>query len=185
MLKTVTRWLMLGTVVALIGLAMGPPGAEPPDRAVAGLVKLSGIAANWITRDPKVAGIVIVVAVVLFYGAKLIGLASSNPQRDPVRMFSPAQRKECFDRAGGRCEMDNLFFFRCRRPAEHADHWLPWSKGGSTSMENAVAACRTCNLAKSDGVPTFWETARLSHRRRRYFPSASRLTPGDATPKAA
>jgi 5-methylcytosine-specific restriction endonuclease McrA len=32
----------------------------------------------------------------------------------------------------------------------HADHVIPESKGGPTTMENLVTACIDCNLGKSD-----------------------------------
>lgn len=48
--------------------------------------------------------------------------------------------------------------FRCRycgRSVDdgailHADHVIPESKGGPTTMENLVTACMDCNLGKSD-----------------------------------
>lgn len=30
----------------------------------------------------------------------------------------------------------------------HADHKVPWSSGGKTTLGNLIAACRKCNLAK-------------------------------------
>jgi 5-methylcytosine-specific restriction endonuclease McrA len=33
------------------------------------------------------------------------------------------------------------------------DHIVPRSKGGQTSWENVVAACRTCNMRKGDRTP--------------------------------
>ncbi len=32
----------------------------------------------------------------------------------------------------------------------HADHKLPWCKGGHTTLENGQMLCRDHNLAKSD-----------------------------------
>ena len=43
-------------------------------------------------------------------------------------------------RAAGQCEMEAGFGRRCSRAAEHGDHLYPWSKGGSTSLQNFVAA---------------------------------------------
>lgn len=48
--------------------------------------------------------------------------------------------------------------FRCRycgRSVDdgavlHADHVIPESKGGPTTLENLVTACRECNIGKSD-----------------------------------
>ena len=76
--------------------------------------------------------------------------------------------------------MESIFFTRCNEAAAHGDHWFPWSRGGPTSMENFVAACPGCNLAKGAKVPTFWQTQRLSWRRRRYYPTERlhQVTPG-------
>ena len=89
---------------------------------------------------------------------------------DPSRLFSPIQRNEGFARAGGRCELDGLFFTRCKGKAHHGDHHFPWSKGGSTSMTNFVAACASCNTSKGAKIPTAWATMRMEARRRKYFP---------------
>ena len=32
----------------------------------------------------------------------------------------------------------------------HADHKIPWSKGGHTTLENGQMLCREHNLEKSD-----------------------------------
>lgn len=97
-------------------------------------------------------------------------LAHRPRPRDPQRLFSSTQRAEGNARAGGRCEQTVWWVLRCRRPAQHGDHWLPWSKGGSTTMENYAALCAPCNLRKSAHTPSWWATHRLQRRRRRYFP---------------
>ncbi|MGI8569501.1 MAG: HNH endonuclease [Methylocella sp.] len=33
----------------------------------------------------------------------------------------------------------------------HADHRLPWSKGGKTTVENGQVSCTACNLSKGAG----------------------------------
>ena len=43
------------------------------------------------------------------------------------------------------------------------DHVLPRSRGGQTSWENVVTACRTCNMRKGDRTP---EEAHMVLRRR-------------------
>lgn len=98
---------------------------------------------------------------------------------DPSRLFSPAQRTEGFARAGNRCELELIPFIRCRRKAHHGDHFLPWSKGGSTSMGNFVAACARCNTSKGSKVPTAFATFRLEMRRRHYFPRGMTVKPGE------
>jgi 5-methylcytosine-specific restriction endonuclease McrA len=45
-------------------------------------------------------------------------------------------------------------FGRCKKcgtklnKSFHADHVVPYSKGGETTLENAQALCPTCNLKK-------------------------------------
>ena len=89
-------------------------------------------------------------------------------RRDPVRRFSRQQRREGMARAAGQCEMEAGFRRRCSRPAEHGDHFYPWSKGGSTSLLNFVAACSRCNRAKGAQIPSPSQQERLERRRRNY-----------------
>lgn len=107
-------------------------------------------------------------------------VARSRPvPKDPSRLFSANQRAEGFARAGGRCELEGWGFLRCKRPASHGDHHYPWSRGGSTSMTNFVAACASCNTSKGAKVPSHWATVRMQYRRRRYFPSGSIVSAGE------
>ena len=63
------------------------------------------------------------------------------------RSFTAMQRIELFSQSGGHCKS-------CNAPITltdfHADHVIPWSKGGKTTLANGQALCRTCNLSKSD-----------------------------------
>ncbi|WP_458117131.1 HNH endonuclease signature motif containing protein [Arthrobacter sp. D2-10] len=54
---------------------------------------------------------------------------------------------------------------RCSRPAEHGDHFYPWSKGGSTSLQNFVAACSRCNRSKGARIPSPSAQRRIERRR--------------------
>ena len=62
------------------------------------------------------------------------------------RSFSAIQRIELFSRSNGYCQS-------CHAPITltdfHADHVIPWSKGGKTTLANGQALCRPCNLNKS------------------------------------
>ena len=106
-------------------------------------------------------------------------LLSGSGRRDPKRAFDFDERRVGFSRAGNRCEMSNLLGMRCHRSAQHADHWLPWSKGGRSSMANLVAACAKHNLAKSNRWPTWWQTTWIALRCRGYFPAGYALRPGE------
>lgn len=103
-------------------------------------------------------------------------------RRDPVRRFTREQRREGMTRADGQCEMEAGFRRRCSRPAEHGDHFYPWSKGGSTSLQNFVAACARCNRAKGARIPTPGQQERLERRRRDYLPPSSSLSVGERQP---
>lgn len=66
------------------------------------------------------------------------------------------------------CEMEAGFRRRCSRPAEHGDHLYPWSKGGSTSLQNVVAACAGCHRRKGARIPSPGQQERIERRRRDY-----------------
>lgn len=100
-------------------------------------------------------------------------------RRDPVRRFTRQQRREGMARADGRCEF-GVGARRCSRPAEHGDHFYPWSKGGRprcrTSLRRAAGATvprgrgsrhRACSDGSNDGA---WLT--VSTRRRFWSASA-------------
>jgi 5-methylcytosine-specific restriction endonuclease McrA len=103
-------------------------------------------------------------------------------RRDPVRRFTRQQRREGMARAGGRCEMESGLGRRCGRSAEHGDHFYPWSKGGSTSLQNFVAACARCNRAKRARIPSPPQQQRLERRRRDYLPPSSSVSAGERQP---
>jgi 5-methylcytosine-specific restriction endonuclease McrA len=100
-------------------------------------------------------------------------------RRDPVRRFSRHQRREGMARADGQCEMEGPFRRRCSRPAEHGDHFYPWSKGGATSLQNFVAACSSCNRAKGARIPSPGQQERLQNRRRDYIPVEEAVLAGE------
>jgi 5-methylcytosine-specific restriction endonuclease McrA len=85
-------------------------------------------------------------------------------------------------RASGQCEMEAGFRRRCSRPAEHGDHFYPWSKGGSTSLQNFVAACARCNRAKGARIPSPRRQDRLIRRRRDYVTLDTAVSVGQRQP---
>jgi hypothetical protein len=62
-----------------------------------------------------------------------------------IRAFTPAQRREAYERQGGICP-------RCGRHFEidgmEADHITPWSQGGKTNAANCQMLCRDDNRRK-------------------------------------
>ncbi len=71
-------------------------------------------------------------------------------QLDEERMFSNEQRLAIFRRDKGVCQLH----LKCEGKKMgwdddwHADHKVPYSKGGPTTVANGVVACADCNLAK-------------------------------------
>lgn len=99
--------------------------------------------------------------------------------RDPQRMYTTEQRELGFERAGRQCEYARWHLFRCTRTAQHGDHFIPWSKGGATTLANFVASCPRCNTSKGAKMPTVFDRLMLEARRRRYFPQATPRSAGE------
>lgn len=75
---------------------------------------------------------------------------ASAVRRDPQRSFSKQQKKEIYLRANGHCQS-------CAQALDsdwHADHIVPWSRGGRTEVINGQSLCRDCNLRKQAKVLT-------------------------------
>ena len=139
-----------------------------------------GAQALWTVLSFSPAATLIAVGVGVFVAVlNAVASAATVAGRDPQRMFTATQRKLAADLAGGRCEMERLWWFRCHRDGGHADHFFPHSRGGASTMTNLVWACPSCNLAKSATVPTVWQKMRLERRRSRYFPPTHPVTVGE------
>jgi hypothetical protein len=67
-------------------------------------------------------------------------------QLDPKRAFDDDQKAELYAREQ-RCQ-------KCKREVGefewHADHVIPWIRGGKTVLENGQVLCAKCNLKKKD-----------------------------------
>lgn len=60
-------------------------------------------------------------------------------------LMTPMLRARVWDRDGGRCQ----YCGRALHPgAWTLDHKQPLARGGETTLENLVAACEPCNMAK-------------------------------------
>lgn len=114
----------------------------------------------------------------LVLAVALIVFRTPRSRRDPKRMYDAAQRRVALERAHYRCEMTSWWILRCRRVASHIDHHYPHSKGGATSLKNAVASCAHHNTSKGAKLPTRTQTLLIALRRRRYFPKGSERYPG-------
>ncbi|MGX1162036.1 HNH endonuclease [Arthrobacter sp. SLBN-100] len=171
--STVMVWLAVALMSALIANATPGAGVRPSSAAEVLRGMVEGVFAAVALPGVAAAVLGIAAAVVTSLDVR---------RRDPLRRFTRQQRREGMARAGGRCELEAGFGRRCGRPAEHGDHFYPWSKGGSTSLQNFVAACAGCNRAKRARVPSPGQQRRMERRRRDYLPPSSSLSVGERQP---
>jgi len=171
--SAVLVWLAVAVMSALMAKAAPAAGAGPA--SAAGVLRglFDGVVAA--AAFPGIAAIVLIIAAAVVAGRDV-------RRRDPVRRFTRQQRREGMARADGRCELETGFGRRCGRPAEHGDHFYPWSKGGSTSLQNFVAACARCNRAKRARIPSPGQQRRMERRRREYLPPSSAFSVGERRP---
>lgn len=171
--SAVVVWLAVSVILALM----------PKGKAAAGnsASTVSGVLRGFV--DSVLAAVTLpgLFLVVLFIVAAVVHSRDVR-RRDPVRRFSRQQRREGMARAGGPCEMEAGLRRRCSRPAEHGDHFFPWSKGGSTNLQNFVAACAMCNQAKGARIPSPGQQARLERRRRECFAPDGSVRVGERQP---
>jgi 5-methylcytosine-specific restriction endonuclease McrA len=65
---------------------------------------------------------------------------------DPQRAFTEEQRLTIFRKYKGKCQNCGK---EIRWEEFHADHIVPFSKGGKTTVANGQLLCTKCNLAKA------------------------------------
>jgi 5-methylcytosine-specific restriction endonuclease McrA len=171
--SVVMLWLAVAVMTALMPEATPAAGVAPstPADVLRGMV--DGVLAA--VTLPGLAAVVLGIVAAVITGRDV-------RRRDPVRRFTRQQRREGMARAGGQCEMESGFGRRCGRSAEHGDHFYPWSKGGSTSLQNFVAACAKCNRAKRANIPSPGQQQRMERRRREYLPPSSSVSVGERQP---
>ena len=73
-------------------------------------------------------------------------LLSKSPKFLNIRIFSPNQKRETYQRQNGVCTICSGNF---ELNAMEADHITPWVDGGKTVLENCQMLCRNCNRTKS------------------------------------
>ena len=72
---------------------------------------------------------------------------------DTIRTYTHEQRLAIFRRSAGACQiMTHCAGERLMWGEWHADHIVPYSKGGKTTVSNGQISCPACNLAKSNRV---------------------------------
>ncbi|MCY3638745.1 MAG: HNH endonuclease signature motif containing protein, partial [Chloroflexi bacterium] len=76
---------------------------------------------------------------------------------DEQRLFTEEQRLVIFRKASGKCRNpdNNPECAKiCTKDNFHADHIIPHSKGGKTTVSNGQLLCPSCNWKKLDKMPT-------------------------------
>ena len=76
-------------------------------------------------------------------------LAAELEPKDPHRLFSFEQRKTIFEESLGYCKLCDI---ELSETNFHADHVVPYSQGGPTTVENGQALCTACNRKKGAAV---------------------------------
>lgn len=75
--------------------------------------------------------------------------------KDALRAFTHEQRMAVWRRDGGVCQVKlKCDGVKCDWENWDADHIVPWSRGGKTTVANGQVACQPCNAAKGDSVLT-------------------------------
>ncbi|KRE57751.1 HNH endonuclease [Arthrobacter sp. Soil736] len=173
-MAALTVWIFAAAILSFVARSGNVAAGRRPNAVTAIFTEMFDgvLAASALTG--VLAVVLIIVAVVI--------QARDVKRRDPVRRFSRQQRREGMARAAGQCEMEAGFRRRCSRPAEHGDHFYPWSKGGSTSLQNFVAACSRCNRAKGAQIPSPAQQERLERRRRDYVALDGAVSVGERLP---
>lgn len=75
---------------------------------------------------------------------------------DPQRSFDYYQRIAIFRKYDGKCanpDSNPDCQVTCEWDNFHADHIVPWSAGGKTTVANGQLLCAKCNLAKAAALP--------------------------------
>ena len=68
---------------------------------------------------------------------------------DNKRFFSKSQRDQIFHNSKGKCQICGTSI---TYKGFQADHIIPWSKGGKTTIENGQLICALANRQKSNST---------------------------------
>ena len=67
-------------------------------------------------------------------------------QLDSKRTFSPSEKRVRFNKVSGKCECCDVSI--SSPEMSEADHIIPYSQGGTTTIDNLQITCRSCNRSK-------------------------------------
>lgn len=83
-------------------------------------------------------------------------LITGKPSALHIRAFSDKDKTKAYALQKGICPLCGKHF---NLDQMHADHKVPWSKGGSTTFENLQMLCAECNIKKSsyDSGYNLWD----------------------------
>ena len=84
-----------------------------------------------------------------FLKENLLSTITDLEPKDQKRNFDEAQRQAIFRRDNGICQKCGK---KCEWNAWHADHIIPWNRGGKTIVSNGQVLCPVCNTSKSDSI---------------------------------
>ncbi len=84
-------------------------------------------------------------------------------ERDGREPIDKATRDECYHKFGGHCAYCGILL---KKKGWHADHVIPWAKGGPDDIMNLFPACKDCNTLKNDShLETFRRTIETYHEK--------------------
>ena len=75
--------------------------------------------------------------------------------KDPRRAFTDDERYIIWYRSNGKCQNSNCSNKEISINQMHADHIIPHSRGGETTLENGRALCRQCNTSRGGCIISF------------------------------
>jgi len=83
----------------------------------------------------------------------------TNDVSNNSRNFANSIKLQVLERSKNKCEICNQpfnpQFNQTLNQDREYDHWIPYSKGGLSTLENCVILCRNCNLKKKDHTPFY------------------------------
>ncbi len=74
-------------------------------------------------------------------------ILTGDERKLQIRQFDNRDRIAAYEKQKHKCKRCGKV---CKLEEMHADHIMPWSKGGHTTRDNCQMLCRDCNLWKSD-----------------------------------
>jgi 5-methylcytosine-specific restriction endonuclease McrA len=75
-----------------------------------------------------------------------------TPERDPRRKVPLGLRFRIFQRDDFSCVLCGASPAKGAMTQLHADHIVPWSKGGKTAADNLRTLCDSCNIGRGNAA---------------------------------